>query len=89
MGLHFEDPPPAARLGSRVDHAAVAAELKARPGEWAIVGTHATGGAANTAAGRIKSGHPHAYRPAGAFDAVGRTVNGEHRTYAMYRGEGT
>ena len=87
MALHFEDPPPSRQFAPRTDHVAVAAELKAHPGQWAIISRHRTAAAAATAAGRIKCGFPAAYKPAGAFDAVARTVNGEHRMYAMYRGE--
>jgi hypothetical protein len=85
--LHFEDPPPSRQYGPRTDHAAAAAELKARPGEWAVIARHMTPAAARTAAGRIRCGFPAAYKPAGSFDAAARTVDGEYRTYAMYRGE--
>ncbi len=87
MTLHFEDPPPSRQYAGRIDHAAAVAELKAQPGRWAVISKHRTAAAANTAAGRVKHGFPAVYKPAGAFDAVARTVKGEHRMYAKYRGE--
>lgn len=87
MALHFEDPPGEYRSRQGTDHAAVAAELKAHPGQWAVVSTHPTIQAASTAAGRVKCGFPHAYKPAGAFEAVSRTVDGKHRMYARYTGK--
>jgi hypothetical protein len=87
MGLIFEDPPGQYRRRSRTDHAAIVKELKARPGQWAIVSTHPSGAAAYIAANRLRCGFPAAYRPAGAFEAVGRSVGGEFRLYVRYVGE--
>lgn len=86
--MQFEDPPGKYDARSKVDHRAVAAELKARPGEWAIVRTgFPSKFAAATAASRIKAGHPVAYRPPGSFDALSRTVDSELRLYARYTGK--
>ncbi|WP_157868857.1 hypothetical protein [Streptomyces atriruber] len=65
-----------------------AAALKQRPGQWGIVGTYKNIGSASGVGIRIKRGATAAYRPAGAFEAVARTVHGEARLYARYVGEG-
>ncbi|WP_030777270.1 hypothetical protein [Streptomyces sp. NRRL S-920] len=65
-----------------------AAALKQRPGQWGIVGTYKSIGSASGAGLRIKQGIAAAYRPAGAFEAVARTVHGEARLYARFVGEG-
>lgn len=77
----FEEPP-----RTRVQHAIVVAALRERPGEWARVGVYATPGSAHSLARQIKRATLNAWAPAGAFEAVGRTVKGEHRVYARYVG---
>lgn len=83
----FEDPPEIDRV--RPDgpkHTRIAAALRDRPGEWAIVKTTLTHGAAAAAAHQIKTGRLSAYAPEGSFDAVSRTVEGKHTVYAKYLG---
>lgn len=92
MTLRFETPPPRQTGPSSVDprsiaNARTAELLRDLPGEWAIVTTRATGNRAHTYAYGIRTGALHAYRPAGAFEAKARTVDGEHRVYARYVGD--
>lgn len=69
-------------------HAAIAEQLRTRPGEWAVIATYAHSGTCGSMAQGIKRGLIRAYAPEGAFEAVSRTVDGEHRVYARYVGEG-
>ncbi|MBW5420237.1 hypothetical protein GKQ77_01460 [Streptomyces sp. BG9H] len=74
---------------TRVDHARVAARLRAKPGQWQLVGDYqnpATG--TNTASMIRRAGRPsgHHYQPAGAYDArIVLTTDGT-RIEARYRG---
>lgn len=52
-----------------------AAELKARPGQWARVATKQTTSSAGTLASRIKEGQIRAFIPAGHFQAVIRGMD--------------
>jgi hypothetical protein len=87
----WEDPPGTATGRPGVRHAAIAAELRARPGEWAKVATAASSQMARD----IKKARYLAYVPAGSFEAVSRnnrTVNGRKspvaEIYARYVGDG-
>lgn len=68
-------------------HVAIAAALRARPGEWALVAKNV----GTTEAGNIKSAHRAAYRPAGSFEAVTRGNGKPNRAdiWARYVGETT
>jgi len=90
----FSGPPPAAnrKLGEG-KHFRAAAELRAEPGYWAVIGTYSTNPSARTAASNIRCAYagesrvsPSAWEPAGAYEAEARTVDGEHRVYARYVG---
>jgi hypothetical protein len=87
----FEELPPAAatRGGSAPSrhHMEAAARLRESPGKWAVVKKPGTSLAARAAAHQIRSGSIVAYRPAGAYDAVARAVDGEFRVYARYIGD--
>lgn len=77
--LEWADPP---SKGS-VDWTLVASELRARPGEWAIVDRNATV-ARGTA---IKKGRIEAFQPAGSFEATMRgNGDGRYTVYARYVG---
>lgn len=65
---------------------AIAAQLKARPGEWAHVTTCSTPGSASSYARQINAALLAQYAPAGSYEAVSRTVDGERRVYARYVG---
>jgi hypothetical protein len=83
--VRWEDPPPPGR-----GHAAysfggylIARTLKNNPGKWAVVAEWSP----NTAlANHINKAHNQAFRPAGAFEAVRRIVNGVPTVYARYVG---
>lgn len=81
--LRWEDPPVLAANRSRnhPDRAAAAA-LRARPGEWAIVSTSQTITRAQSKASFISRGKTASF--GAGFDAVARTVDGEHRVYVRY-----
>ncbi|MFF2184628.1 hypothetical protein [Streptomyces sp. NPDC058155] len=76
--------PPAAKA---LDHAAVAAALKAKPGQWAVVKVVASEKAGRVLAGHIRTGKSVAYMR-DSFEAEYRNVDDEHRVYARYVGEG-
>lgn len=85
--LKWQDPPPnAAGRPSLTDWRAVAAALRERPGEWALV----VEGVSISTATNIKKARLVAFAPAGSFEAVAR--NGSNKTkradiYARYVGE--
>jgi hypothetical protein len=86
--LRWEDPPEADRRGNRsvpavADWYRIAAQLCARPGDWAAIAV----GAATSTPTIIREGRYAAFRPPGAFDAVGRRVNGTYTVYARYIGK--
>ncbi|MFF5471067.1 hypothetical protein [Streptomyces achromogenes] len=91
MKLKWEEPPARKRHGGRPygtgKHAEIAARLKSRPGQWAVVGTYKSTSIAASMARSIRAGvNMSAYTPAGTFEAKARTVVGEHRVYARYVG---
>jgi hypothetical protein len=90
--IRFEDPP------TREEHpptptfpttstryGVIADELRARPGEWALIVVYAMPWIARNVVGFIRRGAFNAF-PAGQFEAVARTVDGKHRVYARYVG---
>jgi len=83
----FEDLPPAGRTSVQETRAAAQA-LREHPGQWARVRTFAGSAGSRKYAYAIKHGVPAAWRPAGAFDATARAVDGEFRVYARYVGAG-
>lgn len=71
-----------------VRHAAVAAELRARPGIWAPVAGYPTRSGADTAAHRIRTGYAAPmYQPAGAFEARVELTDLGARLVARYVGD--
>lgn len=83
--LRWEQPPSRERGERRYDWARIADDLKANPGEWALVAVCPNPTTAASTARYIRNGK---YKPLGAgFDAVARTVDGEPRVYACYIGE--
>jgi len=82
--IEFGDLPSGMRGGVESPHSEIAAELRARPGEWARV---LTGAPPNTTT-RIKKGMTVAYRPAGTFDATARSIKRNRGDiWARYVGE--
>ena len=82
--------PPAPELPRRPESRdAFADALRARPGEWALIGAHPVAGSAGQAAYEISRalGLRNApFAPAGTFEAQSRAVCGEHRIYVRYVG---
>ncbi|MEU7590657.1 hypothetical protein AB0A95_30745 [Micromonospora sp. NPDC049230] len=88
--IRWETPPPVTRRPATRDGMTpvervrqMAAELRARPGEWGVV---AEGNNARAHVTRIREGAVLAWRPAGAFEAAARTVDGRITIYARYVG---
>ena len=87
--IRFEEPPADSRSsGQYPSNGEVVAALKARPGEWALIRTVSSVSSATSTAYQIRSARLSAFAPAGSFEAVSRTTNGEYRVYARYVGEG-
>jgi hypothetical protein len=83
--LHFEEPPQINRRHIIPDD--VVKLLTGNPGEWMVVRDNApTANAAYATAHQIRHGRLIAFRPPGAFEARGRTVEGTFRVYARYIG---
>lgn len=90
--IRFQDPPQASRRRGRTNHRPsasdleIVAELRAKPGRWAIIATRGTSGSAAMYAYAINNGLRRAFRPAALFEAVERKVNDEFRVYARFIG---
>lgn len=86
--IRWEDPPPSGLHNPRdphlIAHELIAVQLKREPGRWAVV-IESTGNEPRLA-NHITSGHYRAYKPAGSFQAVSRTVNGIRTIYARFVG---
>ncbi|MGW3313882.1 hypothetical protein ACWDG9_45815 [Streptomyces sp. NPDC001073] len=67
----------------RADHAAAAEGLREMPGVYLPVATYRTSDAAAVMAVAVQTGDGH-YSPAGAYDALTRTVDDETRLYVAY-----
>lgn len=83
----FENPPPRVSGRHWGWHRQVASKLRARPREWALVGTYGSSDSASSMARNIKMGRLKAYEPAGAFEATSRTVDKQARVYVRFMGE--
>lgn len=85
--IQWEQPRFAGRTRSNRDYAELAKQLRANPGRWAVVAERGD----QTTATRIRQGVLKDFRPAGAFEAVTNSIEGEpaHRrkVYARYVGE--
>lgn len=87
--IRWEKPPVARSQGggkrlSRLTP--LADELRARPGEWALVHEGTSPGQATGMATHIRLGQVMAFSPAGDFDAVSRRVDGKCCVWAVYAG---
>lgn len=82
--MRWEGPPPPRKYVQ--DWVEIAKALKARPGEWAMVGVYPHAGIASGHAHRLAHGGYKGLR-AGVIEAVSRTVDGEARVYARYVGK--
>jgi len=85
--LTWEEPPRATNYVDRVGkQAEAAAQLRERPGEWAVVLVCESSSVASSMAYAIRNGTRSTWTPAGSFEAKARTKEGEHRVYARYVG---
>lgn len=95
--IRFEDPPPGREHVRQQSHAIIAAQLRERPGQWALVATKATSHKAAALAYAIRTARNlRHYAPAGAYEAVARSVRvtdpgsererTEYRVFARYVG---
>lgn len=94
--IRWENPPPPARgrggnhTGSRSRFTAIADELRARRGEWAVVEEKVLPPRTQSGlATRICMGHMRCFGPPGDFQAVVRRKDGVSRVYARYLGDGS
>lgn len=78
MEIEFKDPPD--HGNSSADWDGIAAALKARPGEWAVI-HHSNNNSIST---RIKSGVAASFRPAGAFEARAISVRDRAKKFDIY-----
>lgn len=84
-GLIWDTPP---SRGRGVDFSAIAAELRTRKGIWAVIATYPKAATSGSTAWQVNTGRSTAFTPAGSYEAAARTVDGEHRLYARYVGDG-
>ncbi len=88
--IRWERPPPVEashrRRGRGRPWALVSFQLQQNPGKWGLLDDDSTPGLASTTS-RINSGDFRWFRPAGAFVATQRTVDGRLYVYAVYIGE--
>lgn len=87
MSIKFEDPPPPRRRGKKSPFAEIAQELKASPGQWAVIAKYDKVDRPRAMVVAINSGRYSIWEPAGHFEAVSRLVEGEYCLYARYLGE--
>lgn len=92
--IRWERPPPTqARNGGRPAdsyssrYAAIADELRANPGRWAVIDEF-TGNHNRGLATKIRLGSMLCFTPAGDFESVSRRSDGVVLTYARYLGDG-
>lgn len=94
--IEFEDPPSRNRTGKPAVYLPEAAELREKPGQWAVLFTRPNSNNACSAAYQIRRGSMVAFKPAGSFEAMARTVDvrqddgsrlREHRVYVRFVGE--
>ena len=85
--LAWQDPPAQGRPGRPPGkHAALAAEMRANPGRWALIGQYGTSGLA----GVVRNGKIACYAPAGSFEtATRKRTDGRWDIYARFVGEVT
>jgi hypothetical protein len=84
--VKWEDPPMSARAGRGKKWQEEAAELRSRPGQWAVLREYPSGkrSRAYDLAVNVKQGRIVAFRPYGAFEASVRLDGGVHKVYARY-----
>lgn len=86
-GVTFGDLPKPGRSAARELHSLIAAQLRQRPGQWALIATRSSASTAGSTAHSIRTGKIKPYGPEGTYEAAARTVDGEHQVHARYMGE--
>lgn len=82
--IRWEDPAALRPDGPQAwDSEAIAADLRDRPGVWALVRTDANGVYVTL----VKKGRVAAFQPSGSFEACSRKVGTKLQLYARYVGE--
>ncbi|WP_055590408.1 hypothetical protein [Peterkaempfera griseoplana] len=71
---------------TKFNHAPVAAECRANPGEWHRTRAYPSSHTAKTTADHVRAGRLPSYTPAGAYDGTVRTEDGEPVLYVRYVG---
>lgn len=88
--IRWEEPPPSARGGAGREPSrrfvAIADQLRANPGRWALIQETEQHGKSGLAT-HIRLGAIVAFAPCGDFDAVTRRVGDVTRVYARYLGD--
>jgi hypothetical protein len=91
--VQFGTPGPGRQGRARISHAIVAAQLRERPGQWALVDVRSTSRLAASGASNIRHAfNLRYYEPAGSFEAraVAERAEGghiEYQVWARYIGE--
>lgn len=85
--IHFEEPPARAHRALVTKHEAIAAKLKKRPGQWALIEVYTTLSSANSIGYMVRTGKTRAYGPRNSFEAVSRTRGRKYGVWARYIGE--
>lgn len=90
IAVRFESP--AYEPFRRVESRQVFADaLRARPGEWALLGKYSTPGVMRQEAYHVRQAldpKDQPFTPAGAFEAESQSMCGEYRVYVRYVGGG-
>ncbi len=81
-GIIRWEAPPELR-GAAHDWPAITADLKTRPGDWALIMVCSTREIAATTARNVRESHYEALH-GDRYEAKARTVDGEFRVYARY-----
>jgi len=84
-GLTWEQPPPPAS-DHRTKWSLVAEQLRARPGEWAIVAVRKDTGLAASMANNLRKGR-YGGVTEGEFESASRKIGDECRVYLRYIGQ--
>ena len=93
--ITFEEPPKGWAGAGKGAHNETAAQLRGKPGQWAVVDAKDTARMAAGLAQYIRGSRRGAYTPAGTYEAMARSVDvikdgvrvREHRVYARFVGE--
>ncbi len=83
--IRWENPPEVVRPKPGVWHDAIAAQLRQRPGEWALI--HIKHTTPRTMSEDIMSAKIKAYRPAGAFESKTVRFDNAAHVYARFVGD--